>query len=305
MEEFGRRLVVEPFFETIVVAGGLLEDAGSDAQKAQHIPAILSGEWIWTLAAWESQSRYDLHNVATTAERQGAGFVLRGGKSAVIAGPWADKLILSARTSGAPDDAVGVSLFVVDRRSPNLHLQSFKTIDGRLAAEIALDGVSVAADDLLGAEGKGTDYLERCRVRSIAALCAEALGGMSELNNATVDYSKTRKQFGVPIGSFQALQHRMVDMFIALEEATAMTYLLNASLSQEAGSHTQLASAVKAKVGEAARFIGEQSIQIHGGMGMTEELNVGHYFKRLSAINILFGDATYHLMEYARASAAA
>jgi alkylation response protein AidB-like acyl-CoA dehydrogenase len=305
LEEFGHRLVVEPFFETIVVAGGLLEDAGSDAQKEKYISEIAAGEAIWTLAAAEAHSRYDLNIVATKAERQGDGYILRGAKSAVMAAPWADKLIVSARTSGAEGDRSGVSLFIVDRQSPNLHLQSFKTMDGRRAAEVVLDGVSVPADNLLGAEGKGVDILERCRVRAIAALCAEAVGAMSELNAVTLEYSKTRKQFGVPIGSFQVLQHRMADMFVLQQEATAMTYLLNVALTREATAQSQLASAVKAKVGEAARFIGEQSIQIHGGMGMTDELSAGHYFKRLSAINILFGDATYHLFKYTQASAAA
>jgi alkylation response protein AidB-like acyl-CoA dehydrogenase len=303
MEEFGHRLVVEPFFETVVVAGGLIEDAGSEAQKAEYIPAIMSGEAIWTLAAFEAASRYDLNVVATKAERQGNGYILRGAKSAVMAAPWADKLIVSARTSGATEDSTGVSLLIVDRHSPNLHLQSFKTVDGRRAAEVTLDGVRVEAAALLGGEGKGVVVLERCRDRAIAALCAEALGAMHELNSATLEYSKTRKQFGVPIGSFQVLQHRMADMFVALQEAIAMTCLLNVSL-EHGTAQPQLASAVKAKVGEAGRFIGEQSIQIHGGMGMTDELNVGHYFKRLTAINILFGDATYHLIKFAQAAAA-
>jgi alkylation response protein AidB-like acyl-CoA dehydrogenase len=305
MEEFGRRLVVEPFFETIVIAGGLLEEAGSESQKQHYIPDIMSGKAIWTLATSESRSRYDLNIVATRAERQGDIFVLRGAKSAVMAAPWSDKLIVSARTSGKEGDCSGISLFIVDRQSPNLHLQSFKTLDGRRAAEIVFEGVSVPAENLLGTESQGLELLERCRDRAIAALGAEAVGAMSELNEVTLEYSKTRKQFGVPIGSFQVLQHRMADMFIAQQEATAMTYLLNASLIQEGSGQSQLASAMKAKVGEAARFIGEQSIQIHGGMGMTDELSAGHYFKRLSAINILFGDATYHLLKYAKASKAA
>jgi alkylation response protein AidB-like acyl-CoA dehydrogenase len=305
MEEFGRRLVVEPFFETIVIAGGLLEEAGSEAQKQHYIPDIMSGMAIWTLAASESKSRYDLNIVATRAEQRGDAFVLHGAKSAVMAAPWADKLIVSARTSGEEGDPSGISLFIVDRQSPNLHLQSFKTLDGRRAAEIVFEGVSVPAENLLGTESQGLELLERCRDRAIAALGAEAVGAMSELNEVTLEYSKTRKQFGIPIGSFQVLQHRMADMFIAQQEATAITYLLNVSLMHEESGQSQLASAVKAKVGEAARFIGEQAIQIHGGMGMTDELSAGHYFKRLSAINILFGDATYHLLKYAKASEAA
>ncbi|WP_315832399.1 acyl-CoA dehydrogenase family protein [Bradyrhizobium prioriisuperbiae] len=305
MEEFGRRLVVEPFFETVVVAGGLLEDAGSPEQQRQHIPEIMSGEAIWTLATFEAGSRYDLHVVATKAERQDGGFVLRGGKAVVTAAPFADKFIVSARTSGAPADRDGVTLFVVDRQSANLHLKSFKTLDGRRAAEVSLDGVRVEADAVLGGEGKAIEVLERCRDRAIAALSAEAVGAMRELNDATVEYSKTRKQFGVPLGSFQVLQHRMVDMFVALEEGISMTYLLNSALAARGVPQAQLAAATKVKVGEVARHVGEQAIQLHGGMGMSDELNVGHYFKRLLAINIQFGDPAYHLTTYARAAEAA
>lgn len=305
MEEFGRKLVVEPFFETVVVAGGLLEDAGSPEQQRHFIPQIMSGDAIWTLAALEAGSRYDLNAVTTKAERQDGAFVLRGGKAVVTAAPWADKLIVSARTSGAAADRDGVTLFIVDRQSANLHLKSFKTLDGRRAAEITLDGVRVEADAILGPEGKAVEILERCRDRAIAALSAEALGAMRELNDATVEYCKTRKQFGSPLGSFQVLQHRMVDMFVALEEATSMTYLLNSAVSARGAPQSQLAAAAKVKVGETARYVGEQAIQLHGGMGMSDELNVGHYFKRLLAINIQFGDPAYHLSTYARAAEAA
>jgi alkylation response protein AidB-like acyl-CoA dehydrogenase len=304
MEEFGRRLVVEPFLETVVVAGGLLEQAGSLQQRQHYIPQIMSGDAIWALAAFEAGSRYDLNVVTTKADRKD-GYILRGTKAVVTAAPWADKLIVSARTSGAHTDANGVSLFIVDRQSANLHLKSFKTLDGRRAAEITLDGVHVEADRLLGREGGAVEILERCRERAIAALCAEALGAMGELNSATVEYAKTRKQFGVPLGSFQVLQHRMVDMFVALEEATAMTYLLNSNLAGHGALQSKFASATKAKVGEAARYVGEQAIQLHGGMGMSDELNIGHYFKRLLAINIQFGDPAYHLMTYAGAAEAA
>jgi alkylation response protein AidB-like acyl-CoA dehydrogenase len=304
MEEFGRRLVVEPFFETVIVAGGLLEEAGSAHQRDRHLPKIMSGEAIWALAAFESQSRYDLGAVATTAVPKDGGFLLQGNKAVVAAAPWADHFIVSARTSDTPG-ADGISLFIVDRQSANLHLQSFKTIDGRRAADIALDGVRVEQADIIGREGRALELMERMRNRAIAAQCAEALGAMSELNNATVEYCKTRKQFGVALGSFQVLQHRMVDMFVALQEATAITYLLNATLAEEGPSCSRLAAAAKARVGEAARYVGEQAIQLHGGMGMTDELNVGHYFKRLLAINIQFGDAAYHLTNFARMPEAA
>jgi len=300
MREFGRNLVVEPFLETVVLAGGLIEDVGSQAQHDAFLPQIMAGESIWALAWAEGRSRYDFNNVLTTARRQGEVYVLNGTKATVIGAPWADKLIVSARTSGEPRDRSGVSLFVVDRQSANLHLQSFKTIDGRRAAEIMLMNVQVPASQLLGTEGEGVAALEACRDRAIAALCAEAVGAMSELNSVTLEYAKTRKQFGVALGTFQVLQHRMVDMFIALEEAISLTQHLNLSLATGEPHGSKLASGAKSKVGYAARFIAEQAIQLHGGMGMSDELNVGHYFKRIASINVQFGDPTYHLMRYAR-----
>jgi len=300
MREFGRNLVVEPFLETVVLAGGLIEDVGSQAQHDAFLPQIMAGESIWALAWAEGRSRYDFNNVATTARRQGEVYVLNGTKATVIGAPWADKLIVSARTSGEPRDRSGVSLFVVDRQSANLHLQSFKTIDGRRAAEITLMNVQVPASQLLGTEGEGVAALEACRDRAIAALCAEAVGAMSELNSVTLEYAKTRKQFGVALGTFQVLQHRMVDMFIALEEAISLTQHLNLSLATGEPHGSKLASGAKSKVGYAARFIAEQAIQLHGGMGMSDELSVGHYFKRIASINVQFGDPTYHLMRYAR-----
>lgn len=302
MQEFGRNLVVEPYFETVVLAGGLIEDVGSPVQREALLPDIMDGSAIWALAWGEGRSRYDFNNVATTARRQGHNFVLSGTKAAVIGAPWADKLIVSARTSGGARDRDGVSLFVVDRHSANLHLQGFKTIDGRRAAELTLMDVQVPADQLLGAEGEGVAALEACRDRAIAALCAEAVGAMSVLNSATLEYSKTRKQFGVALGTFQVLQHRMVDMFIALEESISLTQHLSLSLAAREPNGSKLASGTKSKVGYAARFVAEQAVQLHGGMGMSDELNVGHYFKRISSINIQFGDPAYHLMRYAQQS---
>ena len=302
MQEFGRHLVAEPYVETVVLAGGLIEAEGAPAQREALLPPIMAGETIWALAWTEGKSRYDLNNVSTTAKRSGDTYILDGAKAAVIAAPWADKLIVSARTSGGPRDHAGVSLFVVDRQSAGLHLQSFRTIDGRRAAEITFKDVSVPAGNLLGKEGEGIAALDACRDRAIAALCAEATGAMGVLNTATLDYSKTRKQFGVTLGTFQVLQHRMVDMFIALEEATSLMQHLNLSVADGDPHLSKLASGAKAKIGEAARFVGEQAIQLHGGMGMSDELNVGHYFKRIAAINIQFGDPTYHLLRYARAA---
>jgi alkylation response protein AidB-like acyl-CoA dehydrogenase len=302
MQEFGRHLVVEPFVETIVVAGSLIERTGSEKQKRAFLADIIAGKKIWALAWTEKASRFDLAKVTTMARREGKEYVLTGEKTAVIAAPWADYLIVSARTSGHRHDRGGVSLFVVDRRAANLHLRSFKTIDGRRAAEVSLREVKGL---LLGKEGEGVLALEACRDRAIGALCAEAVGTMGELNAATLEYSKTRKQFGVTLGSFQVLQHRMVDMFIAHQEALSLMQHLNLSLSANEAGLSRLASGAKSKIGYAGKFIADQAVQLHGGMGMTDELNVGHYFKRISSINIQFGDPAYHVLRYAQLDAAA
>jgi len=302
MHEFGRHLVVEPFVETVVLAGGLIEQVGTKEQQQAFIPGIVDGSKIWALAWTEKGSRFDFANVTTAARRERDDYVLTGAKTMVIAAPWADYLIVSARTAGDERDRGGVSLFVVDRRAAGLDLQSFKTIDGRRAAEISLRGV---AGQLLGQEGAGVAALEACRDRAIGALCAEAVGAMSELNAATLDYSKTRKQFGSTIGSFQVLQHRMVDMFIAHQEALSLVQHLTLSLDAGEAGVSRLASGAKSKIGYAGRFISDQAVQLHGGMGMTDELNVGHYFKRISSINIQFGDPAFHLLRYAQLDAAA
>ncbi|MFB6420612.1 MULTISPECIES: acyl-CoA dehydrogenase family protein [Bradyrhizobium] len=302
MQEFGRHLVVEPFVETVVLAGGLIESAGTAEQKQEFIPGIIDGTKIWALAWTEKKSRFDLANVTTTARRDGRDYVLSGEKTAVIAAPWADYLIVSARTSGCDNDRHGVSLFVVDRRVAGVDLQSFKTIDGRRAAEIRMREVR---GQLLGKEGEGVAALEACRDRAIGALCAEAVGAIGELNSATLEYSKTRKQFGTTIGSFQVLQHRMVDMFIAHQEALSLMQHLNLSLAAGDAGLPRLASGAKSKIGYAGKFVADQAVQLHGGMGMTDELNVGHYFKRISSINIQFGDPAFHVLRYAQLDAAA
>lgn len=300
MQEFGRSLVVEPYFETVVLAGGLIEREGTDAQRCELLPEIAEGRTMWALAWAEQGSRYDLSHVTTTARAFGDGYLLSGAKATVVAAPSADKIIVSARTSGDRQDRSGVSLFIVDRASAGLHLRSFKTVDGRRAAEITFTDVHVPASNMLGETGAGTEILERCRDRAIGALCAEAVGAMTELNSATLEYTRTRKQFGVALGTFQVLQHRMVDMFIALQEALSLTQHLTLTMSAKDSHLSKLASAAKSKVGYAARFIGEQTVQLHGGMGMSDELDVGHYFKRIVAIDIQFGDPAFHLARFAR-----
>ncbi|WP_018316090.1 acyl-CoA dehydrogenase family protein [Bradyrhizobium sp. WSM2793] len=302
MQEFGRHLVVEPFVETVVLAGGLIEQLGTSEQKQGFIPGIIDGSRIWSLAWTERASRFDFASVATKARREGGDYVLSGEKTMVMAAPWADHLIVSARTAGDNRDRGGVSLFAVDRHAAGVNLQSFKTIDGRRAADISLREVR---GQLLGAEGEGVAALETCRDRAIGALCAEVVGAIGELNAATLDYSKTRKQFGTTIGSFQALQHRMVDMFIAHQEALSLMQHLNLSLNARDSGLSRLASGAKSKIGYAGKFVADQAVQLHGGMGMTDELNVGHYFKRISSINIQFGDPAFHVLRYAQLDAAA
>ncbi|WP_407150422.1 acyl-CoA dehydrogenase family protein [Bradyrhizobium sp. ORS 86] len=302
MQEFGRHLVVEPFVETVALAGSLIEHLGTPEQKQDFVPGIIDGSKVWALAWTEKTSRFDFANVTTTARREGSDYVLSGEKTMVIAAPWADYLIISARTSGDDRDRGGVGLFVVDRRAAGVGLQSFKTIDGRRAAEI---GLRDARGQLLGNEGEGVAALEACRDRAIGALCAEAVGAIGELNSVTLEYSKTRKQFGTTIGSFQVLQHRMVDMFIAHQEALSLMQHLNLSLSDGDGGLSRLASGAKSKIGYAGKFVADQAVQLHGGMGMTDELNVGHYFKRISSINIQFGDPAFHVLRYAQLDAAA
>ena len=296
MQEFGRHLVVEPFVETIVLAGGLIEHVGSEEQKRALIPDIIAGTKIWALAWTEKGSRFDLATVATTARREGRDYVLTGEKTAVVAAPWADHLIVSARIAGHRRDRGGVSLFVVDRRAANLDLQSFKTIDGRRAAEVNLRDVR---GQLLGKEGEGVAALEACRDRAIGALCAEGVGAMAELNSATLEYSKTRKQFGVTLGTFQVPQHRMVDMFIELEQSISMTYMATIRLSEpDAVARAKAASGAKVQIGRACRFVGQNAIQLHGGMGMTDEMAIGHYFKRATMIETQLGDTDHHLARY-------
>ncbi|GGC86692.1 acyl-CoA dehydrogenase family protein [Chelatococcus reniformis] len=304
LEEFGRRLVVEPYLETVTVAAGLLRQGGLDRWQ-DELAEIASGERIWTLAWSEPQGRFDLGHVATVARRDGEGYLVSGRKVVVAAAPWADRLIVSARTAGAGAEPDGVSLFVVDSAAPGLRLDSYRTLDGRRAADVTVDQVRLGPEALLGEEGRGLPLLARAADRAVAGLCAEAVGCMAELNRTTLDYARARRQFGTPIASFQVLQHRMVDMFIAHEEAAATTFFLHRALDEPGGEAAQLAPAAKVQVGEAGRLVGQQAVQIHGGMGMSEELEVGRYFKRLTAIDIQFGDADHHLARYTGAMQAA
>jgi alkylation response protein AidB-like acyl-CoA dehydrogenase len=296
MEELGRGLVLEPYWASAVVCGGLVADAAVEAQKEALLPSLAAGELILALAHHEPGVRYETSSVATTALVAGNGFVLEGSKSVVFAGPHAQRLIVSARTSGTTRERSGISLFVVDRGATGIEVRGYPTQDGMRAADVLLSGVRVGADAMLGAPGEALPVIERALERGIAALCAEAVGIMTALNAATLDHLKTREQFGGPIGRFQVLQHRMVDMFIAAEQARSIT--IKASVDVESADpqrRRHSTSMAKALVGQAARLVGQQAVQTHGGMGVTDELVVSHYFKRLTAINATLGDADHHL----------
>jgi len=301
MEAFGRALALEPYLATVVLGGGFVRLGGSAAIRAALVPAIASGELKLAFAHAERQARYDLADVATAARRDGAGFVLDGAKSLVLHGDAADKLVVSARLAGAQRDRDGIGLFLVDGGQGGVTRRGFPTVDGLRAAEVTLAGVRVAADAVIGEAGDGFGLIERVVDTAIAALAAEAVGAMAAMHALTVDYLKTRKQFGVPIGNFQVLQHRAADMLIALEEARSLA-LLAAMTAEEpdAIERRKALAAAKVQIGRSGRIVGQGAIQLHGGMGMTMETSVGHYFKRVTMIDTLFGDADHHLAALAR-----
>ena len=301
MEELARGLVVEPYMPTVVLCGGILNRHASKEQQETHLPSLIAGESIWALAYSEPQGRFNLADIVTSAKADGAGFVLNGTKAVVQGGPWADKLIVSARVSGGQRDQDGVSLFIVDKSAAGVSTQDYPTVDGGRACEVTLENVAVGADALIGEAGKGLAILDEAIDYGIGALSAEAVGHMKQLNDATVEYCKTRKQFGVAIGSFQVLQHRMVDMFMEYEQSVSMTYMVNMKLTESEAERKKAASGAKVQIGKSGRFVGQQAVQLHGGMGMTEELNVGHYFKRLTMIDTQFGNVDHHLKRFAAA----
>ena len=300
MEEFGKALALEPFLQTVVVCGALLRHAANPTQRAELIGKIAAGEIRLSFAHAEKQSGYDLADVGATARKEGDGFVLDGEKTLVLQGDSADRLIVSARVSGARKDRGGIGLFLVDPDAPGVSRRGYPTQDGQRAAEITLAGVKVGAEDALGDPEGALPAIERATDEAIAALCAEAVGAMSEAIATTVDYMKTRKQFGVPIGSFQALQHRASDMIVALEQARSMMYLATMSAGEDdAKARGKALSAAKVQVGRSAKFVGQQAVQLHGGIAMTWEYKVGHLFKRLTMIDMAYGDADVHVRRLA------
>ena len=300
MQAFGRGLVVEPFVSTVVLGGTLVTQGGGEAHRQALLPALAQGKLLLAFAFAEPQSRFNLADVASVARKDGRGFVLDGHKAVVFHADSADKIIVSARTGGATREADGISLFLVDAGADGLALRAYPTVDGLRAAEVTLAGVRVDAEAALGPIDGGLALIERAVDHGIAAVCAEAVGVMAALLAATQDYVKTRSQFGVPIGSFQVLQHRLVDMFMELELSKSLAHIAAAGVSDpDPRARARAVSAAKARIGKAGRFIGQQAIQLHGGMGMTDELPVGHYFKRLTMIDTLFGDADHHLRRFA------
>ncbi|MEO8152951.1 MAG: acyl-CoA dehydrogenase [Rhizobacter sp.] len=303
MQATGAALLCEPLLDSAVIATALVRDFGNAEQQAELLPALGSGERIAVLAHAEAAARGDAGWVEARAIKGGDGFLLHGHKAVVAHAAAADELLVSARADGAPGDAQGVSVFRIARDTPGLALKSYATLDGRRAAEVVLREVRVPATARLGTAGAALPAIERALDIGLAALCAEALGVMEAMVNATVEYLKTRQQFGQPIGRFQALQHRTADMLLHLEQSRSMAYLaaMNCTLADDAQRRRTL-SAAKVIIGNACRFIGQQSVQMHGGMGMTDELNVSHFFKRLLAIELSFGDTDSHLQRFAELS---
>ncbi|MFZ5670902.1 MAG: acyl-CoA dehydrogenase family protein [Pseudomonadota bacterium] len=296
MEEFGKALVVEPYLGTVVIGGGFLKRAGG-AEAAELIGGIIGGETLIAFAHAEPQGRYNWADLKTTARRDGAGWVLNGHKAVVAGAPWATHLIVTARTGGGQRDAQGVSVFIVEKGAKGVVTRDYPTVDGGRASEVYFENVALPAGALIGEEGAGLPLVETVIDEAVAAVCAEAVGAMRQLHAGTLEYAKQRKQFGVPIASFQVLQHRMVDMFMALEQSVSMTYMATIKLSDDA-ERAKAVSAAKVQVGKACKFVGQNAIQIHGGMGMTDELAIGHYFKRATLIEGLFGSVDHHLRRY-------
>ncbi|MDB5500395.1 MAG: putative acyl-CoA dehydrogenase [Tardiphaga sp.] len=296
MESLGKALVVEPYLATVVLGGGFLRRGGSAAQKEAYIPAIIDGSKTLAFAQLEKNSRYDLGDVATSAKKTANGWTIDGEKFVVLNGENADTLIVTARTAGGQRDRNGVGVFLVPANAKGVSIKGYPTQDGLHAADITFTSVEVGADAVIGDPANGLPLVETVVDDARIALCAEAVGEMDESLKSTVEYLKTRTQFGVAIGTFQVLQHRAADMFVAVEQARSMAmFATMASDFDDAAERAKAVSAAKVQIGKSLKFVGEQAIQLHGGVGMTQEYKIGHYFKRLTMIESTFGDTDYHL----------
>jgi pimeloyl-CoA dehydrogenase small subunit len=302
MEAFGRGLVLEPFFPTVILGGGMLRHLASNEQRARLVPQIAQGKLKVAFAHVERQSRYELSDVTTTARKDGADWILNGAKSVVLHGDTADRILVTARISGNQRDRDGIGLFMVNADASGLNRRGYPTQDGLRAAELTLSDVRVPTQDVLGQPGQALPPVERAVDEAIAALCAEAVGVMQEMHETTLEYLKTRQQFGRPIGQFQVLQHRSVDMLVALEQARSMAMFAAVMAAEpDAEERRRAIAAAKVQIGRSGKHVGEEAIQLHGGIGMTMEYKVGHYFKRMTMIDLLFGDADMHLAKLAKA----
>jgi alkylation response protein AidB-like acyl-CoA dehydrogenase len=293
LEELGRVLAAEPYLSTVVIGGGFLKHSGHP-RAADLIGRIVAGDALISFAQAEPTSRYNLADISTTARQAGAGWTLTGHKAVVIGAPYATHFIVTARTGGGRLDAEGVSIFLVERGAAGITLQDYPTVDGRLAAEVLFEDTPA---EPIGPVGQGLPLLEKVIDEALAATCAEGLGVLRRLHEGTLAYVKERKQFGQPIGSFQALQHRLVDMYMALEQAVSLTYMATLKLDHP-NERRRACAAAKVQVGQACRFVGQNAIQLHGGMGMTDEMAISHYFKRASLIEAAFGSTDHHLARY-------
>ena len=298
MKEIGRGLVLEPYLENVILAGGVLKRLATDDQKSKWLSNIINGELQSTLAFTEPQSRFNLNDVATVAKENGDKVIINGKKSFVLNGKEADIIIVPARTSGSQTETEGISLFVVESDLPGISKNNYKSVDGHSASEITFKNVEVNKDNLLGELGKGYQTLESTIDDAILAVCAEATGIMKSLHDKTVEYSKNRVQFGVPIGGFQALQHRMVDTLMACEETESILLWALTTNQDDSSSLKKAISGLKYQIGTAGKHVGQEAVQLHGGMGISWELDIAHFFKRLSSIEILFGNADFHMKRF-------
>lgn len=295
-EQMGRHITLEPWFTTVVLGGGFLRHGASPAQRAGIVPKLAEGKLKLAFAWTEKQSRYNLFDVATTAKKDGTGWVLDGAKGMVIHGDSADMFVVTARTAGGQRDQAGIGVFLVDAKAPGVSVKGFGTVDGQRAAQVTFSGVKLGAEAVLGDAEGGLPLVDRVVDEAIAALAAEAVGAMEAAHVMTLDYLKTRQQFGRTIGSFQALQHRSADMMVALEQARSMAFFGTMSAQEvDPAARRKNMAAVKVQIGRSARFVGQQTVQLHGGIAMTMEYKVGHYFKRMTMIEALYGSTADHL----------
>ena len=298
MEQFGKGLVLEPYLASIVMGGGALKKGGTESLKKEILPGLVDGTKQLSFAYAEQQSRFDLEDVITSARKEGDNFILNGQKSMVQNAETADHLVVVARTSGGQIDENGITLFLVDASSEGLSMDNFPTVDGLRASEITLKNVSVNADRVVGNVDEGFEILQSVANDAILALSAEAVGAMEVLYKDTVEYTQQREQFDHPMSEFQVLQHRMVDMFMEYEQCKSMLYRATMESVQDPKAAQRTIHGLKHLIGKSGLFVGENAVQLHGGMGVTEELRIGHFFKRLLVIDSMFGNADHHLQKF-------